>query len=142
MGAVDEAAEAEILVQAVRVNTFSKLTHADAVRFDQLVGDLFPSTPLSDIGDTRLVECIEQAYNELGLVCMTRQVQKMLEFYQQVCVKSLFFFSFSHWFVCRISLGGPLRTHACVYYRGQLEQWHHALFVCMRLGCRLLPLRD
>lgn len=81
---VDEAGEAEILVQAVRVNTLSKLTHADAVRFDQLVGDLFPTTPLSDIADAELVNCIEQAYSELGLVHMERQVKKMLEFYQQI----------------------------------------------------------
>lgn len=79
-----EAIEAEIIVQASRVNTLSKLTFADAKRFDQLIGDLFPTTAFSDIEYPELLHAIREAYTELQLIYVERQVKKMLEFYEQL----------------------------------------------------------
>lgn len=81
---VDLATEMRLIVQSARVNTLSKLTFADAVRFDQLCNDLFPNVTHSDIEYPKLLEAIREVYAEMKLVYMERQVKKMLEFYEQL----------------------------------------------------------
>eukprot|EP00051_Salpingoeca_urceolata_P021875 m.349048 g.349048 ORF g.349048 m.349048 type:complete len:4259 (-) comp19881_c0_seq4:199-12975(-) len=76
--------EAHILVQAVRVNTLSKLTFVDSARFDELVKDLFPSVQLAEIEYKELSEIIRQVYADLNLVCMPTQMKKILELYEQL----------------------------------------------------------
>jgi hypothetical protein len=39
----------ELVVKALRVNTLSKLPHADAVLFDGIVNDVFTGVKMSDI---------------------------------------------------------------------------------------------
>lgn len=82
---VTAAIESQILVQAIRVNTLSKLTFADSVQFDALVMDLFPGVAIVDIVYPELLAAIKEAYIELKLIFMESQVKKMLEFYEQAC---------------------------------------------------------
>ncbi len=42
------ALEAKLIVQAVRLNTHSKLTFSDSVRFDGLIRDVFPNVQFED----------------------------------------------------------------------------------------------
>ncbi len=39
---VDANTEAKLVVQALRINTLSKLTFSDSMRFDALLKDIFP----------------------------------------------------------------------------------------------------
>ena len=76
--------ETKLIVQAARVNTLSKLTYADAARFDQLCADLFPGVQHADIEYPELMDAIRESYAEMNLVYKDRQVKKMLEFYEQL----------------------------------------------------------
>ena len=68
----------------MRVNTLSKLTFADAARFDGLVKDTFPRVDIREIEYPELLEAIREVYVEMGLVYVPQQVKKMLEFYEQL----------------------------------------------------------
>ena len=46
---VDSELEAKLVVQALRINTLSKLTFTDGSRFDSLVSDVFPGIDFKDI---------------------------------------------------------------------------------------------
>ena len=63
----------------MRVNTLSKLTFLDAVRFDDLVRDIFPGTALSNIQNPALLAALHEAYADEGLVFSDKQAQKALE---------------------------------------------------------------
>ena len=60
--------------QAVRVNTISKLTFLDSVRFDALVKDIFPGTAVSDIQYPQLTDALREAYKDLNLIYSDLQV--------------------------------------------------------------------
>ena len=47
------AAETQLLVQALNMNTLSKLTYADALRFQALVLDVFPGLQISEMENER-----------------------------------------------------------------------------------------
>jgi dynein heavy chain 2, cytosolic len=57
----------------VRVNTLSKLTYSDAIRFDALVKDIFPGTQLADIEYPGLTQALRDAYTQLGLQYSDKQ---------------------------------------------------------------------
>ncbi|KAF2362508.1 ATPase dynein-related AAA domain [Trinorchestia longiramus] len=76
--------EAELVVQALRLNTLSKLTFADSVRFDELVYDVFTNVPFRGVGFESLAEVIKETFSENSLVPNERQTKKCLELYEQL----------------------------------------------------------
>ncbi|EGD76743.1 dynein heavy chain isotype 1B [Salpingoeca rosetta] len=82
--AVDSRVEAFLLVQALRVNTLSKLSFADAKRFDGLISNVFTDVSLAEIEYHELSQAIAEAYEELGLVPTETQTKKMLELHEQL----------------------------------------------------------
>ncbi|KAJ8027756.1 Cytoplasmic dynein 2 heavy chain 1 [Holothuria leucospilota] len=76
--------ESKLVVQALRVNTLSKLTFADSVRFDSLVKDVFPGVELKDIDYEHLEKALHEVCHESDLVIMEAQVKKALELYEQL----------------------------------------------------------
>ena len=56
--------ESGLVVQALRLNTMSKLTFADSFRFDALVKGVFPWVSFMDVEDQTLTRALEQAYSE------------------------------------------------------------------------------
>jgi dynein heavy chain 2, cytosolic len=56
-------AEAAVLIQAIRINTLSKLTVPDAGRFNDLIADVFPGASLADARSAELEAAIEWAMN-------------------------------------------------------------------------------
>ncbi|XP_063970614.1 cytoplasmic dynein 2 heavy chain 1 [Lytechinus pictus] len=76
--------EPKLVVQALRVNTLSKLTFSDGIRFDALVKDVFPGVELKDIEYLTLADAIRQHCKEHNLVVMETQVKKGLELYEQL----------------------------------------------------------
>ncbi|PAA68244.1 hypothetical protein BOX15_Mlig013490g1 [Macrostomum lignano] len=76
-------AEARLVVQALRINTLSKLTFSDCFRFDSLVKDVFPTVDFKDIEYQVLAEKIREVVAEQKLVLNENQVKKCLEVYEQ-----------------------------------------------------------
>ena len=71
---VDGEVEARLVVQAVRVNTLSKLTFSDSKRFDALVKDTFPGVDFRGVEYAELAAALRAAAEESNLVVMETQV--------------------------------------------------------------------
>lgn len=63
-----------MVVQALRLNTMSKLTFADCSRFDALVRDVFSGVDFTDVEDQILTHALEQVYKEAQLELIPSQV--------------------------------------------------------------------
>ena len=74
---VSPSKESEIIVQALRLNTLSKLTFADCRHFDQLVRDIFPDIEFKDLSQEELVKALEQSAQEMHLEIIRSQVSHM-----------------------------------------------------------------
>ncbi|XP_067663541.1 cytoplasmic dynein 2 heavy chain 1-like isoform X1 [Haliotis asinina] len=83
-GKVDSTLETKLVVQALRINTLSKLTFSDSSRFDSLVRDVFPNVEFKDIEYEQLAEAIREICKELNLVINENQIKKALELYEQL----------------------------------------------------------
>lgn len=66
--------EAKVVVQALRLNTLSKLTFADLKRFDGLVRDIFPNVEFQDVDYEKLADAVRASAQELNLVVIPTQV--------------------------------------------------------------------
>ena len=82
-GKVDSGLETKLVVQALRINTLSKLTFSDSIRFDALVRDVFPGIEFKDIEYETLAEAIRQVCKETNLVVNETQVilKRLLSLY-------------------------------------------------------------
>lgn len=67
--------ETDLVVQALRLNTMSKLTFADISRFDALVKDVFSGVHFTNLDDQILVHALEEAYKEAQLELIPSQVR-------------------------------------------------------------------
>ena len=72
---VSPVKETELLVQALRLNTLSKLTFADSKRFDALIRDVFPGAEFKKVEQETLVEALRQATQEMNLEVVETQVR-------------------------------------------------------------------
>ena len=71
---VDVSVEYQLVVQALRLNTLSKLTFADSKRFDSLVRDVFPGVSFKDLEYLELEAALKEACHEANLVVIESQV--------------------------------------------------------------------
>lgn len=62
-------------MQAVRINTLSKLTFTDGARFDALVSDVFPGVDFKDIEYEHLAVAFREACKEKHLLVNENQVR-------------------------------------------------------------------
>ncbi len=76
--------EAEIVVSALRLNTLSKLTFGDSIRFDALVRDVFSGVEFQSAGYEQLKQAVRESCAELGLVVNDSQVRKSVELFEQL----------------------------------------------------------
>jgi dynein heavy chain 2 len=81
---VSASKETELVVQALRLNTLSKLTFLDCKRFDQLVHDVFPSVEFKDIQQEQLIEALKTAAQDMNLEIIDSQIKKALELHEQL----------------------------------------------------------
>lgn len=79
-GSLDENAEKELVVQALRLNTLSKLTFADCARFDSLVRDVFPGVHFTSSGYEELTAALKESFSDLGLLCNENQVRHIQQY--------------------------------------------------------------
>lgn len=66
------------MVQALRLNTMSKLTFADSSRFDALVRDVFPGVDFKDVEYETLSAALEAVFEEAKLEIIPSQVLTLL----------------------------------------------------------------
>lgn len=66
--------ESHLVVQALRLNTMSKLTFADCARFDALVKDVFPGIDFKDVEYAKLTTALQEAFEEARLEIINTQV--------------------------------------------------------------------
>lgn len=66
--------ESGLVVQALRLNTMSKLTFADSSRFDALVKDVFAGVDFTDVDDQIIKRALEEVYKEARLQLIPSQV--------------------------------------------------------------------
>ena len=59
--------EALILIKAIRVNTMSKLTYNDAIKYEALQSDMFPGIVSADIEYEQLTAAVNQTIADLKL---------------------------------------------------------------------------
>ncbi|XP_076002176.1 cytoplasmic dynein 2 heavy chain 1 isoform X2 [Genypterus blacodes] len=76
--------ESGLVVQALRLNTMSKLTFADSSRFDALVKDVFAGVNFTDVDDQIIKRALEEVYKEARLQLIPGQLKKALELYEQL----------------------------------------------------------
>ena len=74
----NDVEEAIVLIKAVRINTMSKLTFANARRFQNLCVDLFPGVTVRDIEYAELEIHIREAMEEMKLKGIDTQIANML----------------------------------------------------------------
>jgi dynein heavy chain 2 len=67
--------ESQLVVQAARINTLSKLTFGDSRRFDGLLQDIFPGIDLRDIEYENLRQALHEVYKEYHLLINDMQVR-------------------------------------------------------------------
>ena len=71
---VDAQTEANLVVQALRINTLSKLTFSDSLRFDALVKDVYPGVEFKDIEYENVAAAFREVCKENNLVINENQV--------------------------------------------------------------------
>nr|CAD7413402.1 unnamed protein product [Timema cristinae] len=81
---LDKEAEMELVVQALRLNTLSKLTFTDCAGFDGIVRDMFPGIPFTSSGYETLTAALKESYAEFGLLYNESQLRKCVELYEQL----------------------------------------------------------
>ncbi|XP_075274100.1 cytoplasmic dynein 2 heavy chain 1 isoform X3 [Opisthocomus hoazin] len=79
-----EINESHMVVQALRLNTMSKLTFADCACFDALVKDVFPGIDFKDVEYAELTMALQQVFEEANLEFISTQIKKALELYEQL----------------------------------------------------------
>ena len=70
-------AEVQLVVQALRLNTLSKLTFADSKRFDSLINDMFPGVPFRDLQQDKLKTALKEACHDMKLELVPAQVRTL-----------------------------------------------------------------
>ena len=69
--------EALILIKAIRVNTMSKLTYNDSIKYEALQADMFPGINSADIEYEQLTQAVRQTIEEQKLQHVDTQVRKI-----------------------------------------------------------------
>ena len=82
---MSSAYEAQLVVQATRINTLSKLTFGDSKRFDGLLRDIFPGVDLRDIEYETLRQALHEIYKDQHLTINEMQVRPERGFLFEFC---------------------------------------------------------
>ena len=66
----------------MRVNTMSKLTYNDTIKYEALQADMFPKISSADIDYAELDEAITATIQEMKLQNIDKQIMKIKQFYE------------------------------------------------------------
>lgn len=76
--------ELELVVQAIRTDTLSKLTYSDSIKFDKLLSDVFSGIQFSKTDHVELVTVVREVSSGLGYIANDRQIMKCVELLEQL----------------------------------------------------------
>ena len=71
---MEASVEFKVVVQALRLNTLSKLTFADGNRFDNLLKDVFQGIAFHDVKYEQLEGALRESCKECSLMVIESQV--------------------------------------------------------------------
>lgn len=80
----NENHEMRLAVNALRMNTMSKLTASDCKRFDMLIGYVFANAIIDYVQSNDLKSSIELAFEQLHMQSNEKQIEKCLQLYEQL----------------------------------------------------------
>ena len=69
--------EALILIKAIRVNTISKMTYDDAIKYEALQADMFPGITSADVDYEQLSAAIDAVIKDMKLQSIDKQIMKI-----------------------------------------------------------------
>ena len=69
--------ESLILIKAIRVNTISKMTYEDAIKYESLQADMFPGIKSADIDYEQLSEAVAATIKTQNLQHIDKQIMKI-----------------------------------------------------------------
>lgn len=76
--------ELELVVQAIRTDTLSKLTYSDSIKFDKLLSDVFSGIQFNKSNNAGLATVAQEVSNALGYIANNRQIMKCVELFEQL----------------------------------------------------------
>ncbi|KAF1768244.1 hypothetical protein GCK72_000056 [Caenorhabditis remanei] len=76
--------ESDLVVQALLLNTLSKLTFSDSERFNSLIDDIFSNVNKEMTKFEELVEPLGVAAKEMGIKLGEKQMEKVFQLYEQM----------------------------------------------------------
>lgn len=76
--------ELELVVEAIRTDTLSKLTYGDSIKFDKLLNDIFAGIQFNKTDNTDLVSVAREVSNAMGYITNNRQIMKCVELHEQL----------------------------------------------------------
>ena len=74
--------EALVLIKAIRVNTISKLTYDDAIKYEAIQADMFPGITSGDVDYEQLAAAIDAVIADMKLQKIDKQIMKIKQFYE------------------------------------------------------------
>jgi dynein heavy chain 2 len=74
--------EALVLIKAIRVNTISKLTYDDAIKYEAIQADMFPGITSGDVDYEQLAAAIDTVIGDMKLQKIDKQIMKIKQFYE------------------------------------------------------------
>ncbi|XP_050308266.1 cytoplasmic dynein 2 heavy chain 1-like [Anthonomus grandis grandis] len=81
---LDQGEEFALVVSTLKTDISSKLTFSDALKFSEIIGNVFKGVPAETVHDDALKKIIVECYRELNLIINEQQINKCLEFYKQL----------------------------------------------------------
>ena len=79
--------ESKFIIQSVKLNTLSKLTHKDCRRFTTLISDVFPGVVTEEVFQTDLNANLNEFIKNNSFQLIPGQIQKCVELFEQLARK-------------------------------------------------------
>uniref|UniRef100_A0A0N5CE75 Cytoplasmic dynein 2 heavy chain 1 n=1 Tax=Strongyloides papillosus TaxID=174720 RepID=A0A0N5CE75_STREA len=76
--------EVNVVIEALSLNTMSKLTYSDSIRFEALIKDVFQNAEKRSPQFTHLIEPLKKAAENKGIKLSSNQINKIFELYEQL----------------------------------------------------------
>uniref|UniRef100_A0A0N4ZU30 Cytoplasmic dynein 2 heavy chain 1 n=1 Tax=Parastrongyloides trichosuri TaxID=131310 RepID=A0A0N4ZU30_PARTI len=76
--------EYNVVVQALSLNTMSKLTYSDSIRFEALLNDIFQDVQQKSPQFVHLLDPLKKAADNRGILLSENQLKKIFELYEQL----------------------------------------------------------
>lgn len=73
-GKITMKTEFNLVISCIKMDTLSKLTYADSIKFDGILQDVFPNAEAEQNLDDDIIKKIEESFVEMGLSVNQRQV--------------------------------------------------------------------